>query len=191
MEKKNTTYSDLQLVEQLFRQYYKVLRAYAYRFVNDLDVAEDIVQDVFVALWSKREQVELEGAVKAYLFKSVYNKSLNYLTSKKYTEEESLERFVDQLNTLKAEDNNQENTLFTKEIQAEIDSFIETLPIQVKKVFLLSRSYGLKTKEVATQLDLSPKTVEKHLSRALLELRTHLKRKELMSVLLLLYLYSK
>lgn len=191
MEKKNTVYSELELVEQLFRQYYKVLRVYAFRFVNDWDVAEDIVQDVFVALWSKRDHVELEGAVKAYLFKSVYHKSLNYLTSKKYTEEESVERFMGQLDTLKVQESNQENTLFMKEIQTEIDSFIETLPTQVRKVFLLSRSYGLKTKEVATQLNLSPKTVEKHLSRALLELRTHLKNRGLMTVLFFLYLCAK
>lgn len=183
--------SDLELVEQLFRQYYKILRVYAFRFVNDWDAAEDIVQDVFVALWNKREQVELEGAVKAYLFKSVYNKSLNHLTSKKYTEEESTEQFADRLDTLKVQESNQENTLFMKEIQAEIESFMETLPNQVKKVFLLSRSYGLKNKEIAVQLNLSPKTVEKHLSRALLELRIHLKSKGLMTISLLFYFYSK
>lgn len=191
MIKENTVYSELELVEQLFRLYYKVLRAYAFRFVNDWEAAEDIVQDVFVALWSKRDHVELEGAVKAYLFKSVYHKSLNYLSSKKYTEEESIERFMGQLDTLKAQESNQENTLFMKEIQTEINSFVETLPIQVRKVFLLSRSYGLKTKDVALQLDLSPRTVEKYLSRALLELRTHLKNKGLMSLLFFLYLYSK
>lgn len=191
MEQKNTAYSELELVEQLFRQYYKMLCVYAFRFVSDWDTAEDIVQDVFVSLWNKRDAVELEGAVKAYLFKSVYNKSLNYLTSKKYTEEESVERFVDQLDTLQVQHSNQESTLFMKEIQTEIDTFTETLPIQVKKVFLLSRSYGLKTKEVALQLDLSPKTVEKYLSRALLELRIHLKNKGLMSILLFLYLSSK
>lgn len=191
MIKENTVYSELELVEQLFRLYYKVLRAYAFRFVNDWEAAEDIVQDVFVALWSKRDHVELEGAVKAYLFKSVYHKSLNYLSSKKYTEEESIERFMGQLDTLKAQESNQENTLFMKEIQTEINSFVETLPIQVRKVFLLSRSYGLKTKDVALQLDLSPRTVEKYLSIALLELRTHLKNKGLMSLLFFLYLYSK
>lgn len=91
--KKNALYSNLESVEQLFRQYYKVLRVYAFRFVNDWDVAEDIVQDVFVALWNKRTDIEFDGAVKAYLFKAVYNKSLNFLTSKKYTEEESMECF--------------------------------------------------------------------------------------------------
>ena len=52
-------YSNLESVEQLFRQYYKVLRVYAFRFVNDWDIAEDVVQDVFVALWNKRTDIEL------------------------------------------------------------------------------------------------------------------------------------
>ena len=175
-------YSNLESVEQLFRQYYKVLRVYAFRFVNDWDIAEDVVQDVFVALWNKRTDIEFDGAVKAYLFKAVYNKSLNILSSKKYT---------DQIEALQILENNQENSLFMKELQSEIETFIETLPTQVKKVFILSRSYGLKIKEISVQLDLSPKTVEKYLTRALLELRTHLKNKDLMSLLFLLYLCSK
>ena len=182
-------YSNLESVEQLFRQYYKVLRVYAFRFVNDWDIAEDVVQDVFVALWNKRTDIEFDGAVKAYLFKAVYNKSLNILSSKKYTEEESVEQFSDQIEALQILENNQENSLFMKELQGEIETFIETLPTQVKKVF--SRSYGLKIKEISVQLDLSPKTVEKYLTRALLELRTHLKNKDLMSLLFLLYLCSK
>ena len=93
-------YSNLESVEQLFRQYYKVLRVYAFRFVNDWDIAEDVVQDVFVALWNKRTDIEFDGAVKAYLFKAVYNKSLNILSSKKYTEEESVEQFSDQIEAL-------------------------------------------------------------------------------------------
>ena len=72
-----------------------MLRVYAFRFVNDWDIAEDVVQDVFVALWNKRTDIEFDGAVKAYLFKAVYNKSLNILSSKKYTEEESVEQFSD------------------------------------------------------------------------------------------------
>ena len=74
--KKNAMYSNLESVEQLFRQYYKVLRVYAFRFVNDWDVAEDIVQDVFVALWNKRADIEFDGVVKAYLLRpSIINLS--------------------------------------------------------------------------------------------------------------------
>lgn len=191
MEKKNTTYSDFESVEHLFRQYYKILRVYAFRFVNDWSVAEDVVQDVFVALWNHRDTIAYDGAVKSYLFKAVYNKSLNYLTSKKYTEEESVEQYVGQLDAVQAQGGNQENLLLMKELQGEIAAFTETLPVQVKKVFILSRSYGLKVKEVAAQLDLSPKTVEKYLARALMELRILLKEKGLIELFLLFCLGSK
>ena len=183
-------YSNLKLVEQLFRQYYKILRAYSFRFVNDWNVAEDIVQDVFVALWNNREGIEPGGAIKSYLFKSVYNRSLNYLTSKTYTEEDSVEQFVGQLDALQTQDCNQENMLLMKELQSEIDAFIDSLPVQVKKVFRLSRIYGLKTREIAEQLQLSPKTVEKHITRALKELRIHLREAGLMELLFLFWLCS-
>ena len=73
-------YSNLESVEQLFRQYYKVLRVYAFRFVNDWDIAEDVVQDVFVALWNKRTDIEFDGAVKAYLLRlSIINRLISFL----------------------------------------------------------------------------------------------------------------
>lgn len=83
--------SNLGPVEQLFRQYCKALRVYVFRPVNDWGAAENIVQDTFAALWNERADTELNGAIKAYLFKVVYNKSLNFLTSRKHIEEESME----------------------------------------------------------------------------------------------------
>lgn len=175
--------TDFQLVEQLFRQYYKILRAYAFRLVNDRNAAEDIVQDVFVALWNRRTELHTDGTIKSYLFKAVYNKSLNYLNSKKYTEEDSLELFIDRLNTLQTQDGNQENLFLVKELQKEIENFTHTLPRQVKRVFILSRARGLKIPEIAHEMELSHKTVEKYLSKALAELRIYLKDKDLLGIL--------
>lgn len=183
--------SDLDLVEKLFRQYYKILRAYAFRLVNDTSAAEDIVQDVFVALWNKRDYLDADAAIKSYLFKSVYNKSLNYLSSKKYTEEDSLEIFVDQLSVLQADGGNQENLFLMKELQKEIEHFTETLSHQTKKVFILSRTDGLKIPEIAEQMKLSHKTVEKYLSKALANLRIYLKDKGLLAFLIFIYIYAK
>lgn len=182
--------SEFQLVEHLFRQYYKILRAYAFRLVNDLDAAEDIVQDVFVALWNRRADLHADGTIKSYLFKAVYNKSLNYLNSKKYTEEDSLELFIDQLNVLQMQDANQENLFWVKELREEIENFVETLPRQVKRVFVLSRVRGLKIPEIADKMELSHKTVEKYLSKALADLRIYLKSKDLMGILIFLF-YSQ
>lgn len=181
---------DLQQIEQLFRQHYKVLRTYALRLVGDLDAAEDIVQDVFVSLCDCNIRLDAQRNVKSYLFKAVYNKSLNYLSSKQYTEEESLEQIVDQISVLWVQETNQHNLLMLNELQEQIRRFTATkLPPQVQRVFVLSRTQGLRIPEIAQEMNLSHKTVEKYLTRALADLRLFLKERGLMMVLLLLFFY--
>lgn len=188
MDKNNTQNSEWELVEQLFRSYYKVLRAYAFRLTNDQDVAEDIVQDVFVAICNKRETINNDSGVKNYLFRSVYNKALNYLTSKKQTNEESLDQTISRLDLMQSADSNHENIFLMKELQKEIDSYLERQPVQMRKIFILSRYHGLKVKEVAQELELSPKTVEKYLAKVLREVWEHLRQQELLTMALFLLL---
>ncbi|MGM9802934.1 MAG: RNA polymerase sigma-70 factor [Muribaculaceae bacterium] len=182
---------DMELIEQLFRQYYKALRAYAFRVVNDSDVAEDIVQDLFVSLCDKRDLLDVERNLKSYLFKSVYNRSLNYLSSKKYTEEDSLEQIVDQINVRWVQETNQHDLFLLKELQERIQQFSAKLPPQEQRVFVLSRTNGLRIPEIADEMNLSHKTVEKYLTQALSKLRRYLKDGGLLSVLILAYLYLK
>lgn len=78
-----------------------------------------------------------------------------------------------------------------KEFRGEIKAFVETLSARVKRVFILGRNYDLKVGEIVVQFDLLSRTVEKYLTRALLELYTYLKNKDLASFLFLLYLCSK
>lgn len=74
---------DFAALETLFKRFYKPLRAYAFRFVNDKDLSEDIVQDVFYELWKRRESIRFEDeSVKSYLFKAVYTHALNALDKK-------------------------------------------------------------------------------------------------------------
>lgn len=171
-------------LEELFKSYYKPLRAYAYRFINSKDIAEDIVQDVFFELWSHRENIRFDekNAVKSYLFKSVHNRSINILNSdlmlRKSIEETDETLFVEsQISQF-----NQEHSLLLKELETEIGCFIETLPPQCKKIFLLSRTNGLKNKEIATHLGISIKAVEKQITKALTGLKSHLIKKELLFI---------
>lgn len=181
---------ELTALESLFKRFYKPLRAYAFRFVNDMELAEDIVQDTFFELWSRRDMIEFDGAVKSYLFKSVYNRSLNVLNKKYQNKEFSLDKeneqeILDQY--LASYIENSEQSLILKELEAEINAYIETLPSQCKKIFTLSRSYGLKNKEIAEQLGITVKAVEKQISKALLGLKKHLTEEGLITLLFFLY----
>ena len=181
--------SDLYLntIEQLFRIHYKSLKMYAFRFLHNDDAAEDIVQDVFLEFWQKQHLIRFDKNVKSYLFKSVYNRSINYLNSMSHKSKtliapnELLENYLHQTQ------NTQEDNLINKEIHKEIGIAVNNLPPQCKKVFLLSRTYELKNKEIAEQLDISVKSVEKHISKAIAQIYTYLKQA---GILILLYLIS-
>lgn len=182
---------DLLALENLFKRYYKPLRAYAFRFVKHKSVAEDIVQDIFFELWTRRENIRFDEAdsVKSYLFKSVYNSSINILHSGSMKELSSLDGIDESYaieNCLFANTTSQEQSLLLKELETEIASFVETLPTQCKKIFILSRVHELKNREIAEQLEISVKAVEKQISKALKELKKHLIKKELLFIMYLL-----
>lgn len=180
---------ELTALESLFKRYYKPLRAYAYRFINDINLSEDIVQDIFFELWSKRDTIDFDGEVKSYLFKSVYNRSINILNKKQENKECELNNtnealILDQYLTSFVQ--NSEQSLLLKELESEITSYIETLPPQCQKIFTLSRIYELKNREIAEQLGISIKAVEKQISKALFGLKETLLKKGLISLFLLL-----
>ena len=184
-----TQISEIYTLDTLFKRFYKPLRAYAFRFVNDLDMAEDIVQDVFFELWSRRENINFDKAVKSYLFKSVYNRSINILHAQnpRYTLEMTDETELLDI-YLSTYMQNQEQSLILQELEKEIATYIDTLPPQCKNVFILSRIYELKNREIAEQLNISIKAVEKHISKALYGLKVHLKEKGLLLLLFLIHI---
>lgn len=183
---------ELLVLENLFKRYYKPLRAYAFRFLNHQAVSEDIVQDVFFELWARRDSIRFDEAdsVKSYLFKSVYNRSINILNSGNLKELSSLDgvnetHILD--NLLSTHIQSQEQSLLLKELETEIASFIETLPPQCKKIFILSRVHELKNREIAEKLGISVKAVEKQISKALTGLKTHLLKKDLLFIIYLFH----
>lgn len=189
MKGKDIIYFKGRIVEELFRKYYKILRAYAYRLSGDKDMAEDIVQEVYYELWKKKDVLVMENTIKFYLFRSVYTKTLNFLNSKQYTTQEAFEHSTEgriQQVYLQSHFTDQESELIYKELQTEIHAIIDSLPEQCKKVFILSRKYELKNREIAERLGISLKTVEKHISKALSILRLNIKD---ISIILLLPLF--
>lgn len=172
------------LFQKLFEDYFRSLVTYSYRYVNDWSVGEDIVQDVFMALWINRDKIDFEEPIKPYLYRATYNRSINYLNSVSVQRRVDHADMLDELIDWEILSYNQHDNLLLKEIEEEITSFVGTLPEQRKRVFLLSREENLKNKEIALRLNISEKAVEKHITKALSDIRTHLTETGLMSGLI-------
>ncbi len=161
--------SSLQQFQQLFEQFHPMLVTYAWGFVKSKDDAREIVQDVFVAIWKKRETLTFDASLRAYLFKATKNKCLSFLQKKRIsTVKNDLSDFQDKLiHDAEAEHD-------AAEIRAIIFQEVNKLPPKCKQIFLLSRQKGLSNKEIAQKLDLSTKTVENQMTIALKKLRAYL-----------------
>lgn len=142
-----------------FRCYYRPLCMFSLKIVNDIDQAEDIVQDAFVDLWQKRESLKDSSNIRAYLFAIVRNKSTDYI--KKIS---SIEVSYDI--SLIAEEE-MEQTIEDSFEQARILTAIDNLPERCKNALLLSKRDGLKYEEIAENMSVSVNTVRNHISKAL------------------------
>ena len=156
---------DRQAFESVFRESYRPLTAYAFRFVNDLPAAENIVQDVYLKLWQNRHQLVITTSLIHYLFRSVRNQSLNHLDKTK-VRSEYLRMQIER------EHDNEDYSAFYPEIGLldKIETAINALPIKRQEIFRLAREEGLKYREIADRLNLSIKTVEAQMTLALKQL---------------------
>lgn len=160
---------DIKVFESIFSSYYKALVNYANTILNDINEAEDIVQQVYIMLWEKRSMLDVHTSFRAFLYKSVYNACLNKIKQQKVRSEYA--RVVQLNNTIEY----QNEKLIEKELQEKIDDTINLLPEQCRKIFKMSRFEQLKYQEIADQLGLSIKTIENQMGKALKILREQLK----------------
>ncbi|MEL7587153.1 MAG: RNA polymerase sigma-70 factor [Prolixibacteraceae bacterium] len=163
--------------EILFRKYYGRLCAYAASFVSQNETAEDLVTEVFLNLWEKKETVQINDSVSAYLFRSVRNSCLNYLTREK-SRRLMVSVHEVTLHQIKMEYTPSENPpdrLMDEELRKKISEEIEKLPEQCREIFQLSRMEELSHKEIAKKLGISENTVKVQIYRALIKLRNGLK----------------
>jgi RNA polymerase sigma-70 factor (ECF subfamily) len=156
-------------LEEVFRSEYVHLCRSALRLVGRADVAEDLVQDAFLEVWRRRENLDFRISVQAYLRRAVANRSLNYLRDNRRTTELTPEI------SARPGHLNGESPTETAELQRLISDTIDRLPDKCREAFLLSRYDGFSYKEIAEKLGISVKTVEKHIAKGLLSLRNVLR----------------
>jgi RNA polymerase sigma-70 factor, ECF subfamily len=157
--------------ELLFKSHFKGMVLLANRYVKDFDSAKEIAQDSFVSLWEKKETIDTSKPVKSYLTTIVYNKSLNYLRDhKKFNREllqaENLFPFIS--------GSESDDEVISGELKNKIESAINELPEKCREVFQLNRFQDMKYQQIADFLNISVKTVEAQMSKALKHMREKL-----------------
>lgn len=157
--------------EMVFRTYYRPLCQYAYSFLNDRDEAEEVVQSAFINVWDKREQVEIQTSLKAYLYRIVRNSCLNVIKHEKVKQQHA----AHQLAHGQSSHENASQAVIHSELEEKIAEAMKALPEQCRLVFQLSRFEELKYSEIAEQLNISVKTVENQIGKALKIMREQLK----------------
>ncbi len=153
--------------ESVFRSYYDQLAAFAYQYVSNTDLAEEIVQEMFSNLWAKSDGITIKTSIKSYLYGSVRNACLNHLKHLKVQKQH-------QEYEMQKSDFQEVDFLELDELQQKIDEALAKLPTKCREVFELSRFEEMKYKEIAVELNISIKTVESQMGRALKVMRDSL-----------------
>ena len=161
---------DVKAFEAIFHQYYPGMCSYAESLVSKSEVAEEVVQDVFLNIWKNRNDINIVVSWQSYLFRSVFNNSMMYLrkTKRETSLDESWARNIAQ------ENSEPEDEMNAREMNAVIIFTLQSLPERTRQIFNLSRFEGLKYKEIADRLSISVKTVEANMGKALKALRLSL-----------------
>lgn len=177
----DTFKSDTSIVEDAFKTHFKGLHGYAYTILKDEDTAEEMVQNVFYKLWKNRDGIKINESIAAYLYRSVYNESLNYIKHQtvKHAYQSHAARTMEN-------DNNATERVKLKELEVKLDQAIKELPEQCRTIFQMSRFEELKYMEIAGKLGLSVKTVENQMGKALKVLR--MKLADYITILIMLLL---
>jgi RNA polymerase sigma-70 factor (ECF subfamily) len=161
---------DSKAFEVLFHTFHAPLCSFAYRYVEAADVAEEIVQEIFLFVWERRETWDVRTSIRSYLFTAVRNAAVSFLRHERVIrrrQSEALELF--QVSSPSADLEVAEG-----EIIAAVQRAVGRLPERCRLVFTLQREQGLTYREIAEALGISPKTVEIHMGRALKTLRKSL-----------------
>lgn len=159
--------------ELLFRKYYVQLCSFANKFTSNTAESEEIVQEVFLNVWKKREQLKLDQEIRPYLYKSVQNLCFNIVQHRKVVDQ--YYAIIDIAYQNRVEDFDTYESVLYHDLQDKVEEAISELPTECRRIFQMSRKEGLKYKEIADKLGISVKTVETQMGRALAKLKVELK----------------
>jgi len=169
---------DTDAFRELFAACYRSLFSYALSLVIDRETAKDIIQDVFFRIWENRKNFEIHTSLKAFLFASVRNSAIDHIRKQKRFsgyERELVEILSGQTSSGNAAPEPLNSIIYNETCDI-VESAIEKLPEQCRRIFIMSRFHGLKHKQIPEKLDISSRTVEAHIYAALKFLRETVKK---------------
>lgn len=173
---------DMAAFDTIYQSYSKKLYSFTFSLLKDHEQSEEMVQDVFVTLWEKRDGININLQFENYLFTICYNSARKFFRRKK------IEKKVKEYLLINAPESIPEtdNTIIYNELMTMVELTVEKLPPKRKAVYKLSRQEGKQIKEIADRLNISSRTAETHLTKALKFLKQELEQASLLS---LLYFY--
>ena len=158
----------------LYKRYYSGLCVLACRYTTKPEIAEEIVQEVFLKIWEDRKVIDIRENLHSYLYTAVRNSSLNYLKHLLVESKFSAERarqFQQAINYLQISSEDGASIMISHEMQNNLQKALDSLPPKCREIFLMHREEDLKYSEIAGKLNISKNTVQRQISIALEKLR--------------------
>ena len=159
---------DESALRQIFDRYYNALLGNVYRIIPDEDTCQDLVQEVFVELWRKRADLDIHTSLQAYLRRAAVNRALNYLKTQRKVQLQENDDWTAAPDTSQADIRRLEKQ---ESLETALHRAIDLLPEKCRLVFSLSRFEQMSHREIAAQLDISVKTIENQITKAMKLLR--------------------
>ncbi|TKG92934.1 RNA polymerase sigma-70 factor [Puteibacter caeruleilacunae] len=159
------------LFNELFMRYYSRLCAFVYDITNDKSSAEDIVQELFIRIWERRSNIDIQESVSGFLFRAARNAALNHIRGEK-------SRRLVQLDIPQEEVSIEPDRIEKEEFRVMLEQCMNALPERCQLVFKMHRIEGLKQKEISEKLNISIKTIKNQIWKAMKYLRSCLEVQE-------------
>lgn len=183
---KNLKEGDLKSFDELFNKYSSRLYKFALKYLKTQEESEEVVQDVFLYIWDKREALKPDFSFNSYIFTIAYN-----IIKKHFIKKSRDNAYKDELiYTLLNQENNLDKVIDYKFLLQKVESIIDTLPPRRKEVFIKRKYDGLSVKQIADELEISPNTVENHLASAQKQILDELQKEKLAGLLFFMLFVS-
>ena len=166
----NPNFKEAKGFERIYRLYFQKLFGICYHLTRDEELSQDLVQDIFLALWRKKESLEINTSLEHYLVRAAKLQAMDHIRN--ISKKGKVIQLPKSIN--ERSDNSTEESIQFNELNEKVKGLVDRLPSKSVRIFKLSRDRGLSNRDIARQLDISEKGVEYHLSKAISFIRQNL-----------------